>query len=267
VNEDVKSAARSAEEHPALRVLARGGYLASGIVHVIVGALALAVAWTGRGESDQAGALTAIASAPLGFLALWSLAVLLWALGVYHAIHGIALRNQDRAKRWRRRLSEWGQAVVFLVMGTIASTIALGARPDADQSAQSASRDVLSFPGGQILLIAVGIAVAIGGIAFIVMGVRRSFRQRMRIPSGKRGGTIAALGLIGFVGKGVALTILGVLLGIAGVRHDPDAAGGLDAAIQALREAPFGPVLVTAIGVGFIAYGVFCGFRARYARL
>lgn len=267
VNDDVKAAARTAEDHPALRVLARGGYIATGVVHVIVGVMAIAIAWTGEGESDQAGALTAIARAPLGFLALWALALLLWALGVYHVVHGFALRIDDRKKRWGRRISEWGQGAVFLVMGTIASTIALGARPDADRSAQSASRGLLSFPGGQLVLIAVGLAVAIGGISFIVMGVRRSFRQRMSMPPGKRGRTLSTLGMIGFVGKGVALAILGVLLGIAGIRHDPDAAGGLDAAIETLRQAPSGPALVTAVGAGLIAYGLFCGFRARYASM
>ncbi|QRY42131.1 hypothetical protein JVX92_04625 [Microbacterium hominis] len=30
---------------------------------------------------------------------------------------------------------------------------------------------------------------------------------------------------------------------------------------------PFGGAVAAAVGVGLIGYGLFCGFRARYARL
>ncbi|MBK0418047.1 DUF1206 domain-containing protein [Leucobacter sp. CSA1] len=267
MHRSVKSAARSAEGSSALRVLARGGYVASGLIHIIVGVLAIAVAWSGHGESDQAGALTAIASAPLGFAALWALALLLWALGVYHGIHGVALRIDGRMRRWGRRVAEWGQAVLFLAMGVIAAAVALGARPDPDQSAQEASRSLLTVPAGPLLLAAIGIAIGIGGVVWVVMGFRRSFHARVTLPAGTSGHAISALGAVGFVAKGAALLVVGALFVIAALRADPNSAGGLDAAIESIRELPFGPVLVTAVGAGFLAYGVFCGFRARYADL
>ncbi|RGE20368.1 DUF1206 domain-containing protein [Leucobacter sp. wl10] len=263
----MKSAARAAESHPALRALARGGYVASGIVHVLVGVIALAVARGWRGESDQAGALTAIAEVPAGFLALWALSVLLWALGAYHAIHGVAARIGNRSKRWARRAAEWGQAVVFIVMGGLAAAVALGARPDTEQSAESAGRGVLSFSGGPFLLAAAGIAIGIGGVSFIVMGARRSFRQRVDLPSGAAGRWISGLGSFGFMAKGLALIVICVLVCAAAVRGEPRLVSALDGAIRSLRELPAGPALVALVGIGFISYGVFCGFRARYAEL
>lgn len=53
--------------------------------------------------------------------------------------------------------------------------MALGARPNGDRSAQTASRDVLSLSGGPLLLGLLAAGVVIGGIAFAAMGVRRSF--------------------------------------------------------------------------------------------
>lgn len=263
----VRSAARNAERKTPLRVLARSGYVASGLIHLIIGGIALALAWSGRGEADQAGALAALASAPLGFAALWVVAGLLWALGVYHGIHGVALRIEQRPKRWARRVAEWGQAVLFIGMGVVAAAVAVGARPDPDSSAREASRGLLTFPGGPVLLGLIGAGVAIGGISWIVMGVRRSFRKRVALPPGQFGTVIAGIGVLGFVVKGVALTVVGVLLVDAAVRRDPQAAGGLDAAIESLRDLPFGGALVAVMGAGFIAYGVFCVFRARYAEL
>ncbi len=264
---EVKHAARKAESSRGFRVLARAGYAANGFVHVLIGVLLLVVAFGGRGETDQAGALKAVAAAPAGFLALWALAVALLALGAYHLLDGILARSGEPAGKWGRRAAEWGQALVFIVLGLLAASIALGARPDADESAEVASRGVLSIPGGPFVLGLIGIGFGIGGIAFIVMGIRRSFENRMSLPSGSRGAGMKTLGVIGFVAKGIALVILAILLVVAAVKVEPDAAGGLDAAIDALLSLDYGPLLVGAIGGGLIAYGVFCFLRGRYARM
>ena len=263
----VKSAARDAEDVTPLRWLARGGYVANGVVHLLVGVIALVIAWRGRGESDQAGALAAIAALPLGFVALWLIAGLLAALGVYHAIHGVALRIANRRKRWGRRVAELGQAGVFLAMGGFAAYVALGARPDPDQSVQHASRVVLAIPGGWLLLGGVGLGIGIGGIAWIVMGIRRSYRKQIDLPDGVAGHAISALGVAGFIAKGAALVVVGALILAAALQHDPELAGGLDDAIQSIRALPFGNVMVGIIGAGFLLFGIFCMFRARYARM
>lgn len=262
-----EQAARQAETSTAFRFLARAGYVANGIVHILIGGIVLAVAFGGSGETNQSGAFQAIASAPLGYVALWVLAVALCALGVWHAVHGFAVREPSASKTWGRRISEWGQAVVFAALGVLAASVALGARPDTEESAEGASQGVLSVPGGPLLLGAVGLAFGIGGVAFVVMGLRRSFHKRIALPSGPPGKALSLLGVVGFVAKGVALGIVGILLVVAAVTFDPQAAGGFDGAIRALLSVAFGPVLVGVVGGGFIAYGVFTVFRAKYARL
>ncbi len=262
-----KDAARAAEANPVLRTLARAGYAANGVVHALIGVIVLAVASGAGGESDQSGAFKAIAAAPAGFVALWVLAVALGALGIWHGVAAVPAHASDPAKKWGRRVSEAGQAVVFLALGVIAGAVALGAEPSGDDAARSASSGVLAVPGGPFLLGAVGLGVAIAGVAFVVMGVRRSFRNKMTIPGGTVGRLTTALGVFGFIAKGIALFAVGVLLVVAAVRVDPEEAGGLDGAVAALLGLPLGPWLVASIGIGFIAYGVFCAFRARYARL
>jgi hypothetical protein len=53
----------------------------------------------------------------------------------------------------------------------------------------------------------------------------------------------------------------------AAVTADPDKAKGLDGAIESLKDAPAGPAIVAAVGVGFAAYGLYSFGRARYARM
>ncbi len=73
--------------------------------------------------------------------------------------------------------------------------------------------------------------------------------------------------MIGFLAKGVALVIVGVLLTVAAITVEPDTAGGLDGAVAAVIALPAGPFLACLVGLGFLSYGVFTIFRARYARL
>jgi len=261
---DVRRAAVAARRNGVVHALARAGFAANGAVHVLIGVLAIAIAAGARGEADQAGALRAVASAPLGFAAVWCVAIGLWGLAAWHLVTGIATRGDGR---WGRRASGWSQAAVFAVIGALAASTALGARVDADGSAREASRGVLGLPGGPLLLGAVAVGIGVAGGAFVTMGVRRSFEARMSIPRSPFGAVVRALGVGGFVTKGAALGILAALLLVAAVRADAARAGGLDSAVDGLLTLPFGRWLAAAMGIGLIAYGVFCGFRARYARL
>lgn len=267
MKEDVRHAARKAESSRTLQLFARAGYVANGVVHILIGVIVLVVAFGGAGESDQAGAFKTIADAPFGFAVLWILAIALCALAVWHILEGVLARRDTTAAKWGARMSEWGQAAVFLALGALAVSVALGARPDPDEAAQNASRGVLVIPGGVFVLAAVGLGTAIAGVVFIVMGARRSFEKRVTIPSGPVGRTVVVVGVVGFIAKGIALLIVGVLLLVAAVQVDPNAAGGLDAAISALMGLPSGPWLAGLVGAGLCVYGLFCVIRARFARL
>ncbi len=268
MSESVHDAARALERHPAARMLARGGFVANGLVHLLIGSLIVAVAFGSERDADQTGAFRAVAALPAGFVALWAAAALLGALGVWHLSEGVlASRRQHGAAVWGTRLSEWGQAVVFSFFGGLAAAVALGARPQADDTARDASRGILAVPGGVVLIVLVGVGVAVAGVVFAVMGVRRSFHSKMSVPDGAVGRAVDALGITGFVAKGIALGSLGLVLIVAAVRSRADQAGSLDAAIRALLDLTFGREIVVVVGAGLIAYGVFTVLRARYADL
>ncbi|WP_458041220.1 MULTISPECIES: DUF1206 domain-containing protein [Bacteria] len=262
-----KRVAREATTVPWFRGLARLGYVSSGIVHGLIGAIALIVARGGDAVSDQTGALRAIAVLPLGFTLLWIIAAGFFALAVWKIAEGVLVYRENPVQRWGGRVGQWGQAAVFAVFGTVAAAIALGAQLSSERAAEALSGGVLRIPGGAFLLVGVGIGVGITGVSFLGMGVRRSYRTQVSVPDGWLGTLVDALGIVGFVAKGIALIAISVLLVIAAIRDEASTAGGLDGALGALLALALGPLLVGAIGVGFIAYGIFCFFRARYARL
>ena len=259
------SLASRVEQSTAFRRTARAGYAVSGLLHVLIGIIALSTAFGVAGRADQTGALRAIASVPAGFVLLWAMVVALLALALWRVANGFTVHETDLRKRWTRRLSEWGQAIGYLAIALLAAGVAVDGR--AGGGAEAITAQLLAVPGGVVLIVAVGLAVLGGGIWFIVKGVLRRFLTDLKTPPTRVRPAIEAFGVFGHVAKGLALAVLGILIVVAAVTADPQRAGGLDQAFSALATLPFGAVLIGLVGVGFIAYGVYCGFRTRFANL
>jgi hypothetical protein len=248
-------------------VLARVGYAASALVHLLLGYLAIRVAVTHSGETDQAGALAEVAKVPGGTILLWVIVAGLFALGLWLIVQAVLGVGSASKKRWIRSLAAAGKAAAYIALGITALTIALGQNADSGDSAQQASATILSLPGGQLLLGLVGvIALGIGGY-FVFKGVTRKFEEDLTIPAGRAGKTVRTLGIVGYVAKGIAVAVAGILLIVAAVTLDPESSTGLDGALKSLAELPFGAVILVAVGLGLIAYGGYTFVRARYARL
>src|SRR4051794_16691032 len=83
------------------RGLARAGFAMSGLLHIIIGAIAVSVAvGNGGGEADQSGALGQLAGNPVGEVMLWIITVGLWALGLFYLVTAIVADDEakDRVK-------------------------------------------------------------------------------------------------------------------------------------------------------------------------
>lgn len=266
MNQTHKQVARKASASPALRALARIGYAANGLVHILIGVIALTIAFGGAGSSDQSGAMRAISDAPAGIALLWILALGLYALALWYVIEGILEPGEGKDK-WTDRLASFGRAAAYLFLGGVALVFAMGGNANSEQSTEDTAASLLQMPAGPFLVGLGGVIVlAIGGY-FVYKGVTKKFLENLALPGGTVSNGITKLGIVGYVAKGIALGIIGILLIAAAVTSDPEKAGGFDGALKSLLELPFGPWLVGAIGVGLIAYGIFQFARARYTRL
>jgi hypothetical protein len=236
----------------------------SGIVHALIGVLAFSIAVGGGGgeQADQSGALSAIAGNPGGTLLLWIVALGLIALGLFEVLTVVTTRGSG-ADVWKERVSEGAKAVAYLVIGITALRFALGSGSSSSQQTQGLSAKLLQAPGGVVLLVLVGIGVAAVGGYFIVKGVRQKFLDDLT--TNKR--FVVVLGTIGYVAKGIAIGVVGILFVVAAVTADPEKASGLDGALKSLASLPFGVVILIAVALGLIAYGVYSCVRARYAKL
>lgn len=262
------STARAAQDSTTFRILARIGYVVLGILHILIGAIAISIATGGGGENaDQGGALAQIQQSPAGVVLLWVIVLGLLALAIWQIAEAVVERDPDTKKKWGHRVKFIGTAVAYLAIGATALVYALGGQSQSSESSQSFSAQLLAVPAGVVLLVLVGLVVAAIGIAFIVRGVTRAFTKNLSLPTGTARTGIVAFGIAGYIAKGIAVGVAGVLFVIAAVTHDPETAGGLDSALRALAGLPYGVFILWLVGAGLALYGLFCVARARYARM
>lgn len=265
-----KQAAESAKNSAAMHVLARAGFVASGLLHIIIGFIAIALA-SGTGssqEADQSGAFAQLAQAPGGQFLLWSAAIGFAALGLWLLLSAF-LDHSWGGKRTRAAhiAQSLAKGVTYLVLAVTAFIFAMGGTASSAQSTSTIGATLMGTPGGVFVVVAIGLALL--GVAgyMIFKGVSKRFERDIRVPSGPAGRAVKILGIVGYVARGVALGAVGVLFTIGAATHDPGKTTGLDGALKSFLSVPFGVFVLIGIGVGWIAYGIYAFFRARLARL
>lgn len=246
------------------RALVRTGLVCYGAVHLLIAYLALRVAWGGGGDASQQGALKTLASTGAGPVLLVVVAVGMFALTLWQAAEaafgqGRVAEQHDERRRTLKRISSAGRAVVYLALGVSAVRLVLGAGSSGGQEEGLTAR-LMGVPLGRVLVALVGAAIVSVGVTQVVRGIRQTFTEDL---SGDRTRAVRVLGTVGYVAKGVALAVVGGLFGWAALTYDPDKAGGLDEALHTVGSQPAGAVLLTALALGFAAFGVFCLVWAR----
>lgn len=262
-----KAAAQAAQQSTVFRTLARVGYIVLGILHIVIGLIAISIATGGGGNADQGGAMEQIRQTPVGVGLLWVIALGLTALAVWQIAEAFLERDPDTKQKWGHRIKFLGTAAAYLAIAGTALVSAVGGGSNSSGSSQTFSAQLLATPGGVFLLVLVGLVIGAIGVAFIVRGFTRAFEKHLDLPAGTARKGIVVFGVVGYVAKGIAVAVTGILFVVAALTNDPESAGGLDTALKALAALPFGPVILWIVGAGLVLYGLFCFARARYARM
>jgi hypothetical protein len=263
-----RSTASRARNTPALRTAARLGIAVNGFLNIAIGATALGIVGSGvSGSASPNGALSGLAQGPGGQLLIWVIAVGMLALGLWQFASAALESESDRRKRWMSRVKLIGKGVAYLAIAGIAVRVAVQGASGGGGAEEDLTARLLATPGGVVLVVLIGLLTfAIGGY-LVVKGARKKFLDDLSVPAGAIGKATTVLGVTGYVARGLAFGVIGILFLVAAGTADPSTAGGLDAALAALAALPFGQVLLVAVAIGFIAFGVYSVVRARFAKL
>lgn len=272
IKKGLKGAADAVEDASNSRafvVAARAGFAMSGILHVLLGIIAIQLAFGKSREADQGGAMDELAHQPAGYLLLWIGAAACVALGLWQLSEVVfGYRGLRKKTMLLKKLSAAGQGLVFLALAAAFASFAAGRGKDSGEATSDSSIQVMKMPFGPQLLIAVGVGIAVVGIVFAVRGILASFTKQLDMPESKAlRMVIVILGVVGYAAKGIALFLVGLLVIVATLKANPEESTGLDGALKAVREQPYGLYLLTLVGVGLMSYGFYQIVKSKFVRM
>ena len=268
-DDTLSSAAADIAQNGAFERFARAGYVVSGLMHLIIGYLAIRIALgRGGGDVDQSGALKTVAAQQGGDIALWLAVVAFLSMALWRFAETALGRKTDPKSEGAPSAVDRVQAlslgVVYLGLAYSTLGFALGTGKSAgQQNSTMTARLMGTVPGTIALVIAAVIIIAVGAY-HVYKGASRKFVDDLE---GTTGNAVRRLGVVGYVAKGLAIAGAGVLVIVAISRSEPGKATGLDGALKMLEAEPYGVALLITAGVGIITYGLYSFVMARYAKM
>jgi hypothetical protein len=268
---NVHGAVTKATDSNAFEYAARAGFAASGVLHLLVGYIILQIALGSGGSADQSGALATLAGQTGGKIVLWIATIGLIALGLWRLAEAFIGskpgeqygQQQGDNPAWKRAKSV-GLAIANFAIAFSAMQFATGGGQSSGQQNSGISAQLMQHGWGKLLLVLVGLGVIAVGGYHVYKGATKKFLKDLRVSGGTG---INAVGMSGYIAKGLVLAGAGILVIVATLQADPAKASGLDAAVKTLGQAPFGKFLLIVAAVGIAAFGAYSFVRSRYGRL
>ena len=271
-------AGKRAADSPVVKFLGRAGFFARGIEYVVIGAIAVEIAFGHSAtQADKSGALQALGKNAAGQVALWLLAIGFFGMALWRlseAAFGTAEAGEavtDKRKDVAKRVLAVGKAVVYAVLGwsVLEYLIGGGGNQSSDSESVDWTAKLMQHPGGQVLVGLIG-AVLIGtGAVLGYQAWKEKFMKSMDLsglhPRARQ--AVEWLGRIGGIARAAVFVTAGIFLIVAAVDAQPGQAKGIDSALRSLAHTPAGPWLLVVVAIGLIMFGVFSCCEARWRKV
>ncbi|MDI6515157.1 DUF1206 domain-containing protein [Streptomyces coelicoflavus] len=264
--------ARRAANGSAAEGAARAGLTARGVIYLLVGILALQIAFgTGNRQADRGGALAELSDKPFGAVLLWALGaglvgMALWRLS--EALFGVTGKDGHTA---RKRLPAAARCVfyAFVAYSVLAFAAGAGGSGSSDRQSRDVTARVMEIPAGRWLVGVAGVAIVVAGAVIGVQAVRRSYHKKLKLgalsPRVRR--LVDVTGVGGGVARGLVFAGAGAFAVRAAVDYQPDRVKGLDDTLRSFADTPLGPWLLALVAAGLVLFGVFSFTLARWRRV
>ena len=250
--------------------LSRSGFVARGLIYVIVGVLAVKLALGSSGaNASQQGALEAIAHQPFGKVLLIVVAIGLAGYALWRMSHAVFGRGRERSDSALDRVTALASGIVYAGLCAVAVEILLGAGSGGSGTAHHAAAGVLGWPAGTWLVGSAGVVLIGVGLYQGYRALSKEFLEDSKTeemsPAVRR--WIEWLGVFGYLARMVVFVLIGVFLVKSAIDFSPNNAVGLDGALAKLAHSAYGPFLLGVVAAGLVAFGIYSFSDARYRRI
>ena len=266
-------AVKRAASNPVVEFLERVGYVARGILYVVMGSLALGLALgVGGKATDQSGSLTTLAGGTFGKIVLLTLVVGLAAYSFWGFVRAILdpLHRGDHPAGIAERLGFAWSGIAYGGLAIFALELFVGAgKATSQDSTQSAISRFFTYPAGHWLVIAIGLISITVGLGQFFLSKKATFKKDLKREemSHAEKKYVDFLGRFGYFARGVTFTLVGWFVLEAGLHRDPSQARGFGGAFVFLLNQPYGHLLLAVVALGFVALGLHSFACARWMRL
>lgn len=244
----------------------RVGYAARAGLYALVGVL---TSWSALSGGDGEGTEEAFESlsyqiwgdALLSVIAGGLVAFCLWR--IFDAVFDLDEYGAD-AKGVVSRASLAVTGLLYLFVAFTAAEIALlsEGRDEVGSSAERATGAALAQPFGPWLVMAFGLGFLVAGVYYFRKALAETYKENIR--DTRLTEALESVCKYGLMAHGVLLLFIGVFLVFAGWTVRAEEAGGIGEVFQAVRGQPFGRWLLGFLGLGMIAFAVYCLVEAFY---
>ncbi|HVE97978.1 MAG TPA: DUF1206 domain-containing protein [Mycobacteriales bacterium] len=248
----------------------RAGLVARGVIYSVVGILALRIAFgAGDGEeADKDGAFEVLSRHPLGRVGL---AVLAGGFACYAAWRLVeAVLDPERRGPWKR-VGSGARAVLYGSFFLTAMSYVFRDKEahDKDQEHQDQTARILEWPAGRLLVGALALALLGAGVWNAYRAVSGKYQDHLKkgeIDTDERP-WIVAVACAGLAARAVVFSAIGFFVLKTAWQADPDDTVGLDGSLRRLADEPAGPLMLSIVAAGLIAYGLWSFVEARFRKL
>ena len=253
-----------------LEIMARLGYVARGLVYMIVGGFALLAALGGERASGTKGALAKLLAQPLGTTLLCGVALGLLCFAAWRLAQCFLDADHDgrSATAIARRAFYGANALFYAGLAGWAASLAFAwsGGPDNDQEVRDWTAWLMAQPLGRVAVGVLGAAIAAAGVAVATKGITGSFARRLELKAETRR-WLLPLGRFGHLARAAVFVIIGGFLITAAARYDAGEALGLGGSLRVLQQQPYGSLLLAVTAAGLLAFGAYQIVEAAYRRV
>ncbi|GAA1475628.1 DUF1206 domain-containing protein [Nocardioides aestuarii] len=265
---NISRAAQKADDSDSLDHVIRVGLIAYGVVHLLIGWLALQIAFGEKAKNASGtGALEYLARQPFGGVLIWVVAIGMVALVLWRLLEAWQgwQREDDNADRAKAAVPQLFKGVLYAMLAWSALQVATNSS-GGGSGTDGLTAKLLQLPAGQLIVGAIGLGIVGYGGYYVYQGWSDKFLEKLdgRPQNADVSKAYRWVGKAGHIGKGASIAVIGALFTYAAATHDANKSAGLDRALQEVAQAPFGQLLLTLVALGIACYGVFAFARARH---